>query len=88
MPLEDIFDASGYVVGTILGHKRGNESHVIYYASKTLNAAQCNYITTENELLAVIFTFEKSYSYLIGGKTTVYTDHTSLRSKTRVECKI
>lgn len=79
MPFELMCDASGYAVGAVLGQKIGKERHVIYYASKTLNAAQSNYATTEKELLAIVFAFEKFRSYLLGGKTTVYTDHAALR---------
>lgn len=79
MPFEVMYGASGYVVGAVLSQKRKNESHEIYDASKTLNRAQYNYNTTENELLAVIFAFEKFGSYLIVGKTIVYIDKTALR---------
>ncbi|KAD7477731.1 hypothetical protein E3N88_00867 [Mikania micrantha] len=51
----------------------------IYYASKTLNDAEENYTTTEKELLAVVFAFDKFWSYLVLSKTTVFTDHLALR---------
>lgn len=31
--------------------------------------------TTKKELLAVVFAIDKFYSYLIGSKIIVYTDH-------------
>lgn len=34
---------------------------------------------TEQELLAVVFSFEKFWSYLTGTKVVVHTDHVSLR---------
>jgi hypothetical protein len=52
---------------------------VIYYASRTLNDAQINYATTEKELLAVVFAFDKFRSYLVGSKVIVYTDHAALK---------
>ncbi|XP_076889586.1 uncharacterized protein LOC143540392 [Bidens hawaiensis] len=38
-----------------------------------------NYTTTEKELLAVVFAFDKFRSYLVLSKTIVYTDHAALR---------
>ncbi|KAK8625861.1 hypothetical protein V6N13_057018 [Hibiscus sabdariffa] len=72
-------DASDYVVGAVLGQRKGKIFHPIYYANKTLNEAQVNYTTTEKELLAVIFVFHKFRSYLIGTKLTVYTDHSAIK---------
>ncbi|GJX36502.1 reverse transcriptase domain-containing protein [Tanacetum coccineum] len=51
----------------------------IYYASKTMNEAQENYMTTEKELLAVVFAFDKFRQYLVLSKTVVFTDHSALR---------
>ena len=48
-------DASDYVIGAVLGQKRDRIFQVIHYASRTLNDAQLNYATTENELLAYFF---------------------------------
>ena len=56
-----------------------NKLHVIYYTSWTLNDAQLNYVTTEKEILVVISTFDKFWSYLLGSKVIVYTDHTALK---------
>ncbi|KAD2805530.1 hypothetical protein E3N88_38907 [Mikania micrantha] len=53
--------------------------HPIYYASKILDAAQENYTTTEKDLLAVVYAFDKFRSYPVLSKTVVYTDHAALR---------
>eukprot|EP00257_Ricinus_communis_P019352 XP_015578320.1 uncharacterized protein LOC107261715 [Ricinus communis] len=53
----------------------------IYYASKTLTDAQEHYTTTENELLTVVYAFDKFCSYLVLLKTIVYTDHSALRNQ-------
>ncbi|KAL4366766.1 hypothetical protein GQ457_05G020870 [Hibiscus cannabinus] len=74
-PFELMCDASDYAVDAALGQRRGKLFHVIYYASRTLNDAQVNYTTTEKELLAVVFAFDKFRSYLIGTKVIVHTDH-------------
>ena len=52
---------------------------MIYYASLTLNDVKVNYATTEEELLAVLFSFDKFRPYAIGNKTIFYTDHATIR---------
>ncbi|XP_027182165.1 uncharacterized protein LOC113780574 [Coffea eugenioides] len=79
LPFEIMCDASNYAVGAILGQNNGRASHVIYYASRTLDSAQCNYSTTEKELLAIVFALEKFCSYLLGTKVIVYSDHATLK---------
>ena len=64
LPFELMCDASNYAVGAVLGQKKDKVFHVIYYASKTLNEAQYNYSTTEKELLAVVFAFDKFRSIM------------------------
>jgi hypothetical protein len=59
----------------ILGQRKEGRLHAVYYASKTLSKAQLNYGTTEKELLAVVFAFEKFISYIVNSKVIVYTDH-------------
>nr|GEY46581.1 reverse transcriptase domain-containing protein [Tanacetum cinerariifolium] len=51
----------------------------IHYASKIMNQAKANYTTTEKEMLAVVYAFEKFHSYLIMNKSIVYTDHSALK---------
>ena len=79
LPFEIICDASDYDVRAILGQTKKKKPHVIYYASRTLNSAQMNYITTEKELLAVVFALDKFRSYLIGTFIVVFTNHAALR---------
>lgn len=78
-PFEIMCDASDFAVGAVLGQKIDKKLHVIYYASRTMDDAQSRYATTEKELLAVVFAFEKFRSYLVGSKVIVYTDHAALR---------
>ncbi|KAF8099575.1 hypothetical protein N665_0241s0008 [Sinapis alba] len=72
-------DASSYAVGAVLGQGKDKKLHVIYYKSMTLDEAHCRYATTEKELLAIVFAFEKFRSYLVGSKVVVHTEHTTLR---------
>ncbi|PIN03721.1 DNA-directed DNA polymerase [Handroanthus impetiginosus] len=64
-PFELMCDASDFAIGAVLGQRKDKIFHSIYYASKTLNDAQLNYTTTEKELLAVVFAFDKFRSYLV-----------------------
>nr|GEZ83877.1 reverse transcriptase domain-containing protein [Tanacetum cinerariifolium] len=44
-----------------------------------MNDAESNYTTTEKEMLAVVYAFEKFRSYLIMNKSIVHTDHSALK---------
>ncbi|KAK9121635.1 hypothetical protein Syun_019252 [Stephania yunnanensis] len=80
IPFEIMCDASNHAVGAVLGQRIGRASHVIYYASRTLDPAQLNYTTTEQkELLVVVFALEKFRPYLLGTKVVVYSDHAALK---------
>lgn len=72
-------DASGVALGVVLGQRRDKILHPIYFASKALNEAQKNYTVTEQELVAVVFAFEKFRSYFLGMRVIVHIDHSSLR---------
>ncbi|GKF13283.1 reverse transcriptase domain-containing protein [Tanacetum coccineum] len=79
LPFELMCDASDYAIGVVLGKRKDKYFRPIHYASKTLSDAQINYTVTEKELLAVVYTFEKFWSYLVLSKTIVYTDHSTLK---------
>ncbi|GKD00912.1 reverse transcriptase domain-containing protein [Tanacetum coccineum] len=79
LDFELMCDANDYAVGAVLGQRIEKKFRPIYYASKTMNNAQEHYTTTEKELLAVVYAFEKFRSYLIMSKTVVYTDHSALK---------
>ena len=72
-------DASGVALGVVLGQRKKKILHPIYYASKALNEAQKNYTVTEQELLVVVFAFEKFHSYFLGTRVIVHTYHSTLR---------
>nr|GFA00016.1 reverse transcriptase domain-containing protein [Tanacetum cinerariifolium] len=76
-PFELMCDASDYAVGARV-EKRFRPIH---YANKTMNQAKTNYMTTEKEMLAVVYAFEKFRSYLIMNKSIVYNDHSALKLK-------
>ncbi|GJX09819.1 reverse transcriptase domain-containing protein [Tanacetum coccineum] len=64
---------------SVFGQRIDGKFKPIYYASKTLNNAQEHYTTTEKELLAVVFSFDKFRPYLILSKTVVYTNDSTLK---------
>nr|GEU75281.1 reverse transcriptase domain-containing protein [Tanacetum cinerariifolium] len=78
-PFELMCDASNFAVGAVLGQRIEKHFRPIHYASKTMNEAESNYTTTEKEMLAVVYAFEKFRSYLIMNKSIVYTDHSALK---------
>nr|GEV85109.1 DNA-directed DNA polymerase [Tanacetum cinerariifolium] len=51
----------------------------IHYASKTMTESQIHYTTTEKEMLAVVYAFEKFQPYLVLSKSIVYMDHSALK---------
>nr|GEW19248.1 reverse transcriptase domain-containing protein [Tanacetum cinerariifolium] len=63
----------------VLGQRQDKHFRPIHYASKTMTEAESNYTTTEKEMLAVLYAFEKFRSYLIINKSIVYTDHSALK---------
>ena len=79
LPFELMCDASDIAMGAVLGQRKDKIFHTIYYASRTLDEAQKNYTTTEKELLAVIFAFDKFRHYLVLSKIIVYTDHAAIK---------
>ncbi|GJW07075.1 reverse transcriptase domain-containing protein [Tanacetum coccineum] len=79
LPFEIMSDASDYAVGAVLRQRKTKHFQPIHYASKTMTDAQAHYTTMEKELLAVVYAFEKFWSYLVLSKTIVYTDYSALK---------
>nr|GEV73339.1 reverse transcriptase domain-containing protein [Tanacetum cinerariifolium] len=72
-------DASDFAVGAVLGQRIEKHFRPIHYARKTMTEAESNYTTTEKEMLAVVYAFDKFRSYLIMDKSIVCTDHSALK---------
>nr|GEX06200.1 reverse transcriptase domain-containing protein [Tanacetum cinerariifolium] len=79
LPFELMCDASDFAIGAVLGQRHEKHFRPIHYASKTMTDVESNYTTTEKEMLAVVYVFEKFRSYLIMNKSIVHTDHSALK---------
>ncbi|GJW33077.1 reverse transcriptase domain-containing protein [Tanacetum coccineum] len=73
-------DASDYAIGAVLGQRieKHFDSHSLRQV-QDMTKQITNYTTTEKEMLAVVYAFEKFQSYLIMNKSVVYTDHSALK---------
>nr|GEU43437.1 retrovirus-related Pol polyprotein from transposon 17.6 [Tanacetum cinerariifolium] len=79
LPFKLMCDASDFAIGAVLGQRKTKHFQPINYASKTMTEAQIHYTTTEKEMLAVVYAFEKFWPYLVLSKSIVYTDHSALK---------
>nr|GEZ43622.1 retrovirus-related Pol polyprotein from transposon 17.6 [Tanacetum cinerariifolium] len=79
LPFELMCDANDFAIGAILGQRHEKHFRPIHYASKMMIDTESNYTTTEKEMLAVVYAFEKFWSYLIINKSIVHTDHSTLK---------
>ncbi|GKB31261.1 reverse transcriptase domain-containing protein [Tanacetum coccineum] len=79
LPFELMCDASVFAISAVLGQHHEKHFRPIHYASKTMTEAESHYSTTEKEMLAVVYAFEKFRSYLILNKSIVYTNHSTLK---------
>ncbi len=57
IPFEIICEAGGVALGSFTGQRQEKVLHSVYYPSKALNPAQKNYISTKQELLAVVLVY-------------------------------
>nr|GEU56197.1 reverse transcriptase domain-containing protein [Tanacetum cinerariifolium] len=73
MHFELMCDASDFAIGAVLGQHQDKHFRPIHYASKTMTEAESNYTIMEKEMVAVVYAFEKFWSYLIMNKSIVYT---------------
>ena len=76
---EIMCDTSDYAMGVVLGQRTEKIFKAIYYANKTFNEAQENYSTTEKEMLAMTFAYEKFKPYILGSNVVIHTNHAAIK---------
>ena len=79
VPFELMCDSSDIAVGAVFVQRKNRFFHSIYYERKTFDSIQANYTVIEKEILAIMFVFNKFWSYLVGTKVIVFIDHASIR---------
>ncbi|GJP78684.1 hypothetical protein CLOP_g8953 [Closterium sp. NIES-67] len=72
-------DASDQAVGAVLMQYQGNGLQPIASLNKKLHGAKLNYPIRDKEAFVIVIAFKAWRCYLEGRRTTVYTDHCSLK---------
>jgi hypothetical protein len=73
-------NASKDAVGAILSQMIDGHEKVVAYASRTMSKAERNYVMTDKEGLALIFSIKHFSPYLHGSHFTVETNHAPLKA--------
>ncbi|GJX93335.1 reverse transcriptase domain-containing protein [Tanacetum coccineum] len=71
----------------VLGQRIEKHFRPIHYASKTMTEAETNYTTTEKEMLAVVYAFEKFRSYSNHDQECCFTRPFALNTLHKKRCK-
>jgi hypothetical protein len=72
-------DASPYGLGAVLSQKVDGIERVVAYGHRSLTNVERRYSQTEREALAIVWSCEYFYIYLMGLKFTLITDHKPLQ---------
>ncbi|EYC34832.1 hypothetical protein Y032_1367g3848, partial [Ancylostoma ceylanicum] len=85
-------DASQQGIGAVLCQEgKDGLLHPLYFASKSLTAAERRYHITDTEALAVVFALKKFHYFVYGVEVVVRTDHqplTALFKRTNVSSRV
>jgi len=72
--------ASGIGLGAVLAQEHEGQGHPIAYASRSLDPHEQNYGISKLETLALVWAVCYFHPYILGHRTTVYTDHAACTS--------
>ncbi|KAL7297767.1 hypothetical protein TKK_0008802 [Trichogramma kaykai] len=72
-------DASAFAIGCVLSQVFDDGEHPIVYVSHVLTSAERNYMTSEKECLALLWTICKLCPHLEGYKFIAVADHSALQ---------
>ena len=75
LPYHVYFDASIRGIGGMLGQDRERVMHPAAFCARRLQPAETRYSTTEQELLAIVYSFTTWRCYLEGAVVFAHTDH-------------
>ena len=79
LPFHISSDASDTAIGAVLGQQDDQAPYIIYYVSKNLAPTELNYIVTEKEFLAIVYSINKFRHYITGYPTFVHIDHSAIK---------
>ena len=71
-------DASELGLGAVLSHVKDSEEHPVAFASRKLLPREKNYSVIQKECLAIMWSLQVFYVYLLGQRLTIETDHQPL----------
>jgi hypothetical protein len=73
-------NVSSISLGVVLSQPRGGDiDHPLSFSSRKLSTTEINYITTEQEGLAMVYVLQKFRHYLLGGHLKMFTDHSVMK---------
>lgn len=72
-------DASGHGIGAVLSQEINGKDLPIQFISRTLNRAEKNYHTTEQECLGIVWAVKQFRPYVYGRNFIIRTDHRPLQ---------